>query len=438
MNDMTKGRQRQALSIESSPATPYGCCGLFDLCSDEDVLSLSMQGVDPFLDWLGFTPSVVCEKWMNFITWQGPEGVAAGSPTEGYLADPCEAPNSYEYGVCDWHITDFGRLRRGGPTREANKPLYLCNNEPRWRLDGTRVGTELEWDALFMAEALLEDLRRYTVTGNAGTAGLYDGLQQLVATGYVNSTGRVCTAMDSQVINWNGNGMAGGAGITWNGNAIAATFDMIDVLRSVFRRIRHRIKLAPRLNRPLRVGDIVLVLPTDFTHCLLDAFTCWSVCPGQAFNEANLNTFEARQFRNNLMGGTFGDGKIFLDSFEIPLLGYDWELINGPTTFDMYMLTGQVGGLRTLYYEYLDQRTSQTLGSKLNPVESGRFLQWVESDETCYVQRLEMKPRLISWTPWANVRFQDVTCQLVTDPLTPDATETSFHIESSFSIAECP
>ena len=182
----------------------------------------------------------------------------------------------------------------------------------------------------------------------------------------------------------------------------------------------------------------VLVLPTDFTHCLLDAFTCWSVCPGVAFNEANLNTFEARQFRNNLMGGTFGDGKIFLDSFEIPLLGYDWELINGPTTFDMYMLTGQVGGLRTLYYEYLDQRTSQTLGSKLNPVESGRFLQWVESDETCYVQRLEIKPRLISWTPWANVRFQDVTCQLVTDPLTPDATETSFHIESSFSIAECP
>jgi hypothetical protein len=411
---------------------------MFDLCSDDDVLSLSLQGSDPFLDWLGWQASTVCEKRMNFVTWQGPEGTAAGSPTDGYLADPCAAPNSYEYGVCDWYIEDFGRIRRGGPTREANKPTRLCENEPRWRLDGSRVSSEAEWDALFVAETELQDIRRYTVTGNAATGGLYDGLQQLVATGYVNSQGRVCTTMDSQVINWNSNGMNGGAGATWNGNAIAATYNMIDVLRSVFRRIRHRIKLAPRINRPLRVGDIVLVLPTDFTHCLLDAFTCWSVCPGAAFNEANLNTFEARRFRNNLMGGMFGDGRIFLDSFEVPLLGYDWELINSPSVFDMYMLTGQVGNMNLLYYEYLDQRTAQSLGGKLQPVETGRFLRWVESDETCYTMRLEIKPRLISWAPWAQVRFQNVNCDLVTTPLSPDPTETSFHPESSFSIAECP
>jgi hypothetical protein len=382
--------------------------------------------------------STVCKIHKTFITWQGPEGIAAGTCTEGYLADPCDDPNSYEYGTCDWEIEDFGRIRRAGPTREANKPLRYCETEPRWRLDGSRVATEYEWDALFAAEALLQDIRRYTITGNVATGGLYDGLQQLVSTGYTDTSGRTCTSMDSIVVDWNGNGVNGGAGATWNGNAIGAGFNLIDVLRAVFRRIRTRIQYAPRLNRPLRVGDIVLVLPKSFTYCILDAFTCWSVCEGAQYNEVNLNTYEARQFRNNLMGGMFGDGRIFLDSFEIPLLGYDWELINGPTTFDMYMLTGQVGNVKTLYYEHLDMRTAETLGGKLQPVETGRFLRWVESDETCYTQRLEIKPRLISWAPWSNVRFQDITCDLVTDPLSPDPCETSFHPEQSFSVAECP
>jgi hypothetical protein len=438
MNQDALMKERQALSIEDTPAAPYGCCGLFDLCSDDDVLSLSLMGMDPFLDWLGFQASTVCKVHRSFITWAGPEGTAAGAATEGYLADPCATPNDFEYGVCDWEIEDFGRLRRGGPTREANKPLTYCENEPRWRMDGTRVSTEYEWDALFIAEALTQDIQRYTVTGNVATGGLYDGLQQLVTTGYTSTSGRVCTTMDSIVIDWNGNGMNGGAGITWNGNAVAATFNMIDVLRAAFRRIRTRLRWAKRLNRRLQVGDIVLVLPTDFTYCLLDAFTCWSVCEGGQYNEVNMNTHEARQFRNNLMGGLFGDGRIFLDSFEIPLIGYDWELINGPTTFDMYMLTGSVGGLKLLYYEYLDQRTAQSLGGKLMPIETGRFLQWTESDETCYTQRLEIKPRLISWAPWSNVRFQDVTCDLVADPISPDPLETSFFPEDSFSIADCP
>lgn len=426
------------MSIEDTPATPYGCCGLFDMCSDEDVLSLSLMGMDRFLDWLGWMPSTVCIVHRSFITWAGPEGTAAGTPSEGYLNNPCDDPNSFEYGICDWEIEDFGRLRRDAPTREADKPLTLCENEPRWRLDGTRVSTEYEWDALFIAEALAQDIQRYTITGNAATGGLYNGLQQIVTTGYTDTHGHTCTTMDSIVIDWNGNGMNGGAGITWNGNAVAATFNLIDVLRAVFRRIRTRIRYAKRLNRPLRVGDIILVLPTDFTYCLLDAFTCWSVCEGAEFNEVNMDTYEARTFRNNLMGGTFGDGRIFLDSFEIPLLGYDWELINGPTTFDMYMLTGQIGNIKLLYYEYLDMRTSQTLNGKLTPIETGRFLQWIESDHTCYTQNMEIKPRLICWAPWAQVRFQDITCDLVTDPISPDPTETSFFPEDSFSVAECP
>jgi len=431
-------RQRQTLSIESSPGTPYGCCGLFDLCSNEDILSLTLQGADPLLDWLGWTPSTVCEMRRNFITWQGPEGIAEGSPSPGYLADPCADPYSYEYGGCDWTVYDFGRLRRRGPVREANKPLRYCDNEPRWRLDGRRVTSEAEWDALFAAEALLQDIRRYTVTGNAGTAGLYDGFQQLIVDDYTDSGGRRCARMDSHVVDWNNNPMTGGAGITYNGIAVVGNPDIVDMLLDVFRRIRQLIKWTPRLNRPLRVGDVILVMPTFMTRCLLDFYTCWSVCDGSQYNEVNKDSYQARQFRQGLMGGMFDYGKIYLDGFEIPLLGWDWDgMISGPTTGDMYMLTRGLGNVRTLYYEYLDMRTSETIGGKLQPMESGRFLKWMEGDHTCYEQLLEIKPRMIAWAPWTLSRFQDVVCQTPTPPMSPDPTQTSYFPETSFSIAEC-
>jgi hypothetical protein len=434
-------RQRTDFSIEDSPATPYGCCGLFDLCSEDDVLSLTLQKADPLLDWLGFSPSTVCEIRRNFINWQGPEGTAAGAPQGTYLADPCAEPITYEYGTCDWIVENFGRLRARGPIREANKELRLCENEPRWRLDGRRVSSELEWDLLFAAEILLQDLRRFTITGNAVTGGLYDGLQQLVVDGYTDTTGHRCERMDSLVVDWNGNDMngTGGGAITWNGNAVNGTPNLVDMLLDVFRRIRQLIMWTPRLNRPLRVGDVILVMPTFLTRCLLDAYTCWSVCDGQEYNEVNMNTHEARRFRAGLMGGMFNFGKIYLDGFEIPLLGWDWDgMINGPTTGDIYMLTGQLGGVKLLYYEYLDMRTSETLNGKLKPIETGRFLQWLESDETCYSTRLEIKPRIVSWAPWTNARFQDVVCQVPTGPMSPDPTQTSYFPESSFSVAECP
>lgn len=428
--------EKERLTYDSSVATPFGCCGLFDVCSDEDILSLSLAS-DRFLDWLGFRASDVCNITKNFITWQRPDGDCS----EGYLADPCADPNSFEWGECDWTISDFGRLRRGGPTRVVNNPKKYCENEPRWRKDGSIVTSEREWDALFAAEILRQDLRRYTVTGNNATPGLYDGLQQLVTNGYTDSDGRICAMMDSLVVNWNGNTMAGGAGMTWNGNALGATFDFIDVLRDMFRRIRERISWAPRLNTGIATGDVVLVMPTFMTYCLLDAYTCWSVCPGVQYNEANLNTFEARTFRDGLNGGMFGAGQISLDGHTIPLIAYDWELIQGPTTADIYMLTGSLGNTKLMYYEYQNAARAVREFSDLNKfsaIESGRFLRWLESDHTCYEQYLEIRPRMISWAPWTNIRFQDVQCNTPTGPMSPDPCDESFFPETSFSVAECP
>jgi len=428
--------QRSGDLTVSDLATIYGCCGLFDMCSDADLMSLTFEGASPFLDWLGWERTDVCVIKKNFITFTRAEG-AQGEETPGWLANPCADPHGVEWGTCDFTLTDFARLRRQGPTRDITKTnLRYCEAQPRYRLDGTRIEDDREYDMVIAVEVLMQDLKDMVVAGNATTDGQFDGLERLIRSGYTNSAGRQCTSMDSIVLNWNNNGMDGGAGITWNGAAVAATYDFIAVLRAVYKRIRHRIRLAPSLAaQRLAVGDIVLVLPEDFVDCILDAYTCWSVCDSDA---DQINTLEARRFRDNLMGGMFGAGRIFLDSFEIPVLPYDWGLIKGPSHFDAYLLTGSVGNVKVLQGQYNDMEPVSAKRADRYMTDGGRLLTWREDDHTCEEQIVEMQPRLLAWAPWAQARFQNVVCNVPGGPLSADPWETSFFPESSFSVAECP
>jgi len=70
--------------------------------------------------------------------------------------------------------------------------------------------------------------------------------------------------------------------------------------------------------------------------------------------------------------------------------------------------------------------------------DGGRLLTWPVTDHTCVKQVVEMRPRILSWAPWAQARFEDVVCTGPAGPMSPDPEETSFFIESSFVAAECP
>jgi len=430
--------QKQRLT-ESTLATIYGCCGLFDMCADQDLMSLSFEGTSKFLDWLGWERTNICVVKKSFITWVRPE-YTGGRATAGYLADPCAEPNSVQWGECDFTLEDWGRLRRAGPVRDITKTdVRYCEAQPRYRLDGSPISDDREYDMVIATEVLLQDLKRLIVTGNGATGGQFDGLQQLVATGYVNSAGRRCEIMDSIVVDWNSNGTDGGAGVTWNGNAVAATFNLVDVLLAIYRRIVQRISWAPPLAaRGLAVGDIAIVMPTGFIDCLLNAYTCWRVCDGGQYDETVLNSLEGRQFRDTLNGGMFGAGRIFLHGFEVPIIPYDWGLINGPTTFDMYVLTGQVGAIKLVQGQYNDMAPVTKARPDRYYTDGGRLLTWSDDDETCERQVVEMQPRLLCWAPWAQARIQNVRCATVAGPLSPDPTDTSFFPESSFSVAACP
>lgn len=438
---MNKGLDMQnraaSLSVSSQQATPFGCCNFFDACT-QDIMSLHYAGSLGLLDWMGFNVSDECYRSLEFISYVRPAR-SEGNATVGYISDPCADPNGIEFGTCKLTVEDFGLYGRQGPSRKILVPKRYCVTDPRRRLDGTLLTDEREWDMRFTMDVMLQDIMKDLVSGNASTPGQFDGLERWVRTGYTN-----CSLLDSIVIDWNGRSLDGGAGITWNGAAIAATWNWFDVFQAAVRRIKQRISWSPVLRaQRMGVGDMILVMPTDVINCVLNHYTCWSVCPGAQYNEVNLNTYEARQFRDRLNGGAFGFGRVFVDGFEIPIMPWDWNLINGPSRGDMYLLTGSVGSNRIWEGEFLSAQSAMAKMSDAgnNPffsLDGGRVLGTVETDNLCRIMKLWMSLRLFCRAPWAQVRFQDVACASVAGFLSPDPAETSFYPLTSFTPANCP
>ena len=423
----------------SNAASPFGCCNFFDQCTDE-IMSLTYRGVLQLLDWMGFNVTEDCYRSVEYISYLRPE-MNGDTPTVAYLSDACAEPNGIEFGACKLTVEDFGLLGRRSPERKILKPSKYCMTYPRYRLDGQRIMDEREWDLLFTMDTLLDDVRRMLITGNASTPGQFDGLERWVRTGYS------CTPLDSFVINWNGNPMTGGAGITYNGAAIPGTFELMDILLDINSQINQRISWSPMLrNQTMRPGQKILVMPTFMVRCLLDHYTCWSICPSDANSTKFLNTLDARQFRNDLMPGMFGYGFIDLDGEPIPILAYDWELIKGPKTGDIYFLTGGVGDFRIWEGEHLSAEVAlrENLGMEEAMVhgffslDGGRVLGKSDVENLCRVFKLWLSLRLFNKAPWAQARIQSVQCERPLGVLSPDPLYTSAYPLTSFASAVCP
>lgn len=442
-------RKVEQLSV-SGNAAPYGCCGVFDLCGDDDLISLTLANFNPFLDWIGWELSDVCIIERDFVDRYLP----SEETRQGWVADPCDDPNSVNWGACSFRIEDFARLRRAAPVQDVTKNhLRLCERQPRYRLDGTRIMDDLEFNLILNNEVMLQDLMLMVVEGNASTAGQFDGLEQLVTTGYTDYKGRRCSSMDSIVVDWNANGLEGGAGATWTDargvRSVPTTATITDVIRDGVRIIKSRIKNSGLGTSSLQTGDMAVVCTSEMAQAVLDQYTCWSVCEGGQFNEANLNTLEARAFRNNLSGGSITangntitvEGFIKILGMDIPVLSYDWGLTDG-TTSDIYLLTHKVGQRKVLVGQWNDMSQVPVRyqnAYKFFSTDGGKTLNWFENDHTCVEPVSETQPRLVSDAPWTNMRITSVTANTVGGAITYDPLNTSFFAGgSSFSTAACP
>ena len=423
-------RSKEASLTLSSQATMYGCCGLFDLCGDNDLLSLTVAA-EPFLDWLSFRPNNECNQFVKLISYIGPAGTSAGTQTSGAKAACADAPG-VEFGTCEVLLPDKGRIGRAGPVRDITENnLRLCDKQPVYMKDGTRIEDELQWTLTLAGEAIKQDLMRMVVSGNANTTGEFDGLERLVNTGYRDvRSARYCTAMDSTVIDWNDHIMS----YTPNG-----THALVDYLIDIVRRIRRRA----RQRGGIAMGDMILQMPSYTRDCLLDTFACWSVCPSADVNWSNP---ELRAFRNSLNGGAYGDGYIIVDGQPVPIITYDWHDMGQAAPYftgDIYVLTRRIGSMPVFFGQYIDMNSpvgalSAEAGyAHYSATDGGKFLRYWKYDNECFEGTMVMRPNLYLSAPWAQARIQDVACVRPLSPLSPDPTS-SYYAETVLTPATCP
>lgn len=411
---------------------------LFDIGMERPLMSFSMLGnYHPILDFIGWTPSLFHRVHKGFISYAAADGAAASSPTAGAVADPCDPGNTIEFGKCDYLLDGYGRVRRKTPNRTDDEDGLMYNDTiDLHRLNGTPITNEKEFDMFLTTSVIVQDLHRYLITGNKSTGGEFDGFEQLITYGYLDSGGASCSAMDSYVIDWAGLDMSNavsdvnGTQIKINNVAVVdGTYNIYAMLEWVMRNIRIRLKFAPILQNRLNLGEVVLMMPTSWIKPFLNVVTCYAHCGGDF---AQMTTPFAQEFIRNLWSdgedNALEDAQVTIEGIPVIITGYDYELDNGDGTADWYLLVKGNSGVPFMYGEYKDNAPtiSGDRQGRYATTDGNMLLTWSTYDETCSYRVVQMQPRLQMPAPWAQVRIQNVPYEGVLTPQSSDPLSSNY------------
>lgn len=414
-------------SLTTFSNTMYGCTGLFGLCGPDEIIGMSMKD-DPFVDWLGFFPDTVCERFIKGWTYTDQEGTGDRSVVGTVYGDACDDPPTAEKGVCEFFIGDFGTLRACGETvKVADIGLRKCDKQPTYTIpvEGVgpiRIDNDLDLETLTGAQTVKHELSRLLVTGDKSVTGQFDGLTNLVKTGYTSIEGNRCTEMDSVVVDWGNDNLDG----LVNGHG-----SIITKVRDVWRRIRWRIQQTG-MGSPTE-GDVILLMPTWLSWEFLDEWAFWSF-KEQASNGNQVvyrDAYELRDFRDRYNGGVYGGGYITVDGFNIHILPHDWAPISQDAPnfcADIYLLVRRIGNRRVMQGQYIPMdlgadAVAQYAGYnyfQTEAMQGGRALRWFKYDNACVKPCLLIRPRVYLETPWAQGVIQNVCVNPQFNPMSPD------------------
>lgn len=427
-------------SLTLGADTLYGCTGLFSLCGPDEIIGMSMQD-DPLISWLGFFPDTVCEKFIKGWVYSDVDGAAAGSASNVYGA-PCDDPPTTEKGVCEYVIGDFGSYRACGEAIDVSKlGQRKCDKQPTYTipLQGVgpvRIDNDLDLETIQAGLAVKHEISRHVITGDANTAYQFDGLNSLVSTGYVSTSGDRCYSMDSWVLDWGNDDMEGAT----NGYG-----SIIGAVRTMWRNIRWRI-MQTGMGMP-REGDVVLVMPYWMARVFLDEWAWWSLRNGTQYNEVFRDNLALREFRDRFNGGRFGGGYINIDGFNIHIIEHDWFAISQNAPYfcgDIYMLVRSIGGRRVLTGQYMPSdmgvsSINQVAGYNyfnVEAIQGGRGLRWVKFDNACAQPCVLFRPRLYLETPWAQGKIENICIDAgVFDPMSLDP-QSNYFFEDNLQEAD--
>jgi hypothetical protein len=403
-----------------SNPTIYGRNSIFSPCFNGDVFGLQVE-TQGIMNWLGWRRNKFWKRTVQFITWWRGEGADEGTTGAG---SPCDDPLSWEWGECSYELCHTSWYHRQGQPLGPHNTQTRCETDRMARINGVPIRDEFEWQLNGIMNALQQDVSYDAVHGNHANAWEMNGLEAVVRQGYEDNNGNYCPMVDSWLIDWQNDDLDG---------AVNQWGNFFDFLHELVGQIEYR---ASGLGR-IQERDMVLFMPRFLADCLLDSFTCYSVCGVTDSGDITDQALRGQilQYRQSLNGGPLWDGRSAVGYIRLksgrrlPIMVDDTFDISKPNAnycADVYLLTRRIGNRDVFYGEYLDLATYANLMRKFNSTtgirveKGGRFSFKGKEDNWCGVAMVGMSPELYLSAPWAQARIQDVCCSRQLKPITFD------------------
>lgn len=414
---------KEADGMTPPTVSVYGRYSIFDPCAAGDVFGLQVQ-TSGLLNWIGMRSNKFYRRRVDFITWWGPSGTAAGSPTDGNGA-PCDDPNGWEYGKCGYELLHTSWYHRAGEALDPHTIVQeRCETSPRYRINGQLITDDVEWQMNGIMNVMQQDIRRDLIHGSHANAYEMDGLESLIRTGYEDENGTPCDEVDSILVDWGYDDLDGEA------NALGNFFDYLD---EVVTEIEWRASAIGAIAET----DMTLVTSRFMATCLLDAYACYTTCGVTNSSDITDQALRAqqRQMRIDLNGGPLYDGTSAVGYLNLksgrrlPIIVTDELDVTRPNALyctDIYLLVRRIGSIDVLYGEFLDMRTyegrvrAHDPNFRVRTDMGGRFAIKGKEDNWCVQLIMGTSPEIYLSAPWAQVRFQDVCCDRKRKPLVGD------------------
>lgn len=401
----------------------YGRNSIFGPCSPGDVFGLQVQ-THGLPNWLGWRPNSFYRRRVDFITYIGPSGTAAGTAVTGAVA-PCDDPTGVEFGSAGYDLVHSSwYAHQGSALGPHDVGMNRCETSPRYRINGVQIMDDVEWQVNLIMHVLNQSINRDIIHGSHDNANEMNGLESIVKTGYTDDDGHLTPMIDSILVDWLSDDLDGLA------NSLGNFFNYLDELVT-------DIEYRASPIGTIADNDMALFCPRFQATALLDAIACYTTCGVTTANDITDQALRAQQraARRELNGGPLFDGRVAVGYLhlksgrKLPIIVEDnIDISRNGTSYcsDMYILTRRIGSIDVLHGEYLDLRVWETaILKKLKDFsgrteQAGRFAFKHKEDNFCVVPLVGTSTELYLAAPWAQVRISNVCTSRVRQPLTGD------------------
>lgn len=324
-----------------------------------DIISAVANAPSPLMDWL---PSRGVTWWnepIGHLSWVAPENFDGSESYAEYLAsmpevEECDFADGTKYQICEY-VHTMGRISgstKNEPIKTESIGVRLYEKMPQQILRGNDAGITIsndrDWSLARLGMMMQEHQNWNIVYGSEGAySNTYDGLNEIVQTGWVKSHARgkgSCDFTDPIVV---------------NGVSLSTNEEILRRIKRVYMKIRKR--MMQRGYTP-KGDDIVILMNDTMWEYLADTLAYQvldtNITPDNITLFATADAVAAERAR--LGQGGAGYGYIRIGSNLVPVLpdtriGANTTINGNPAvTGDIFILSKRFHGMTIMEHLYLD------------------------------------------------------------------------------------